>query len=78
MNTLTFSTQSQLIVAEQREQEIVRSAMLRQQLREARVGQVSTMTSLRTTVANALFALAQAVKPTCETANAATTPRPAA
>lgn len=77
VNTLYFGNQSQLVVADTRHQEMVRNAMLRQQLRDARISETSFLTTLRTGLANALFTLAKVVKPAGEP-TAPVTPHPVA
>jgi hypothetical protein len=77
VTSMYFGNQSQLIVADTMHEEMVRNVMLRQQLRDARVREGSIVTTLRSTMANALFTLAQAVKPAGE-ANGSATPHPAA
>lgn len=77
MTSFYFGNQSQLVVAETKHQEMVHNAMVRQQLRDAHVNEASLLFTLRSGMANVLFALAQVVKPAGEH-NAPATPRPAA
>ncbi|MGC4105430.1 MAG: hypothetical protein QM753_03620 [Thermomicrobiales bacterium] len=62
MNTWFLDTDIQLQISEMKRQDMLRNALRKQQLRDTNAS-ASTITNLRFTLANALIALGQAVKP---------------